>query len=48
MKLPEDNEILVVPEDRPDDWVPEGYEPGVDDPGPVETECKTSYEEDLT
>lgn len=28
-----------VPEDAPDDWQPEGYAPGPDDPGPVDTEC---------
>ena len=34
-------EKLIVPDDIDDDWCPPGYEPGPDDPGPVDTECHT-------
>lgn len=35
-----DTPAIIVPEGQ-DSWTPEGYQVGVDDPGPVETECTT-------
>lgn len=35
---------LTVPEDVDPDWTPDGYEPGPDEPGDVDTECGAETE----
>lgn len=42
----DDDVLETAPDDAPNDWTPEGYEPGPDEPGDIDTECGAPEEDD--